>query len=928
MSAEHGKAPHALFSNLPDLTLHQFMSFKPPPNVSLHPDPFVCDGLPLSPEENREVSTVDVDRPLSKRMLHPLERRPMSADLSTGGVFTTEPAESRTPEAAPPAINLSNDTEVEDANESAFDKDVAKDEIAIALEKRNQPLMELVYSEESYVRKLRIVYELYMPAAYRTPPNSSDSTSSTSPSSPMVNSSATVFEELASKLPPGGPTVPDDLVARWRILWGNWLQLYEWHTGFYEKLKTLVKEDPDRIPKLLIDSRARLRSIYSKYCENQIKAAHIAEQHKEFFDEWRLHVSDKEDVLSLLMQPVQRIMRYQLPISEIVKWTERAQLSSLPQWQKAHDIMKEIPKDTQLILEAARIDGFPGVITALGTLRIRGDLLVASVSRSELADALSAYTKALNLLPSPTLHSGTRQLTNALLAANAAKSAAAAATATAAELAPVDAALSGDPASRSPKAPLATATSTPGKTTDLPDTTTLTTTGPPSPSPVVSPLPVGEANVSTESASPSPPLKFTVSRLFLFDRMLLVTEEVKGRRRGGGAAYAEAFAQSTYQFKAAINVNKMRFEPHWFLCNPADAEGKRGNTLEAVVRSALEIAASDDLRFALWDQTPGRDVFYIVDPQTVATRSAWVVHLRDIQRMQQQLLMALEDPTRFANTGSANEHWGTPTCVASDEIACHSTSVKSISKSQQSAAVTAVSSQPHQRKWPSFNMRRPARLSSTSSTGANMSVSGGPNAGAPQQLQATSASGSLRFSAGGKSPHKSENLSVSGQATAASPPRTTNLLRSYSAERNRDNHTSPASVSTPQLHAAQHRPATLQPSSTCRVVPANKTRPPSSKNPSHRKSSDGCALDKDDLDGTVEDCQRELAGFQKTKKVLSSLFGKHKKARQQPSIPPLHPHSKKRSDTISDTTSSPATLESVMSTSCHAALPNESTGSS
>ena len=76
------------------------------------------------------------------------------------------------------------------------------------------------------------------------------------------------------------------------------------------------------------------------------------------------------------------------------------------------------------------------------------------------------------------------------------------------------------------------------------------------------------------------------------------------------------------------------------------------------VRAALEFAASDDLRFALWDQTPGRDVVYIIDPQTVATRSAWVVHLRDIQRMQQQLLMALEDPTRFA---SGEKDWGKST---------------------------------------------------------------------------------------------------------------------------------------------------------------------------------------------------------------------------------------------------------------------------
>ncbi|VDN21779.1 unnamed protein product [Dibothriocephalus latus] len=78
---------------------------------------------------------------------------------------------------------------------------------------------------------------------------------------------------------------------------------------------------------------------------------------------------------------------------------------------------------------------------------------------------------------------------------------------------------------------------------------------------------------------------------------------------------------------------------------------------------------------------------------------------------------------------------------------------------------------------------------------------------------------------------------------------------------------------------------------------------------------------------TVEDCQRELAGFQKTKKVLSNLFGKHKKARQPPSIPPLHPQSKKRADTVSDTPS-PVAVEGVMSTSCHAALPNEGTGPS
>lgn len=52
-------------------------------------------------------------------------------------------------------------------------------------------------------------------------------------------------------------------------------------------------------------------------------------------------------------------------------------------------------------------------------------------------------------------------------------------------------------------------------------------------------------------------LKFVESRLFLFEQMLLVTEEVKPKRR---VATSDTFSQSTYQFKAAINVNKMRYE--------------------------------------------------------------------------------------------------------------------------------------------------------------------------------------------------------------------------------------------------------------------------------------------------------------------------------------------------------------------------------
>ncbi|VEL33233.1 unnamed protein product [Protopolystoma xenopodis] len=211
-----------------------------------------------------------------------------------------------------------------------------------------QPILELVYSEEVYVRALRLVKENYIPVAANAKAIVSIS------STPFCSNSETGGDSgilNCSSILSNAPPVPDDLAARWRILWGNWIQLFEWHSNFLDRLQSAVESDPDKIPKLFIDSQARLRSIYSKYCENHRKAALIGEQYRDYFEELRLHVGDKEDVVSHLMRPVQRIMRYQLPMQEIVKHTARANCSSLPLWQKALTIMKEIPKDTQLILE-------------------------------------------------------------------------------------------------------------------------------------------------------------------------------------------------------------------------------------------------------------------------------------------------------------------------------------------------------------------------------------------------------------------------------------------------------------------------------------------------------------------------------------------------------------------------------------------------
>uniref|UniRef100_A0A0V0JB43 DH domain-containing protein n=2 Tax=Schistocephalus solidus TaxID=70667 RepID=A0A0V0JB43_SCHSO len=240
---------------------------------------------------------------------------------------------------------------------------------------REQPLLELSNSEESYVQRLQFVCDTYIPIVQAGPLD-------LLPHSPTGQKN--------THAPSGAPQPPPDLAAKWRILWGNWYQLTEWHTQFSEKLKALVHSHPDAIPELFLSSCTRMRSMYMKYCENHLKAIALVAQHKTYFEELRMYFFDRDDILSHLMQPIQRVTRYQLPMVQALKITERANAPSREVWREAVSILKDIPNDIQMIMEAAKIVGFPGSITNLGHLRLFSAMYVARITRKEMQAVLSA----------------------------------------------------------------------------------------------------------------------------------------------------------------------------------------------------------------------------------------------------------------------------------------------------------------------------------------------------------------------------------------------------------------------------------------------------------------------------------------------------------------------------------------------------------
>lgn len=82
----------------------------------------------------------------------------------------------------------------------------------------------------------------------------------------------------------------------------------------------------------------------------------------------------------LLIKPVQRIMKYQLLLSDLLKYTQKAGLQKeVEDLQKAVHIMHVVPKTANDMMMVSRLQNFEGKISAQGKLLQQGLLLVADI---------------------------------------------------------------------------------------------------------------------------------------------------------------------------------------------------------------------------------------------------------------------------------------------------------------------------------------------------------------------------------------------------------------------------------------------------------------------------------------------------------------------------------------------------------------------
>ncbi|OQR72768.1 triple functional domain protein-like [Tropilaelaps mercedesae] len=239
-----------------------------------------------------------------------------------------------------------------------------QNEIRAHLEKRQFVLKELVETEKDYVRDLGLVVEGYMMA---------------------------IRSEAIS--------VPEDLKeGKEKIVFGNIEAIYEWHRDLFQAELEKCLEEPERLG-LLFKRYERRLHMYVVYCQNKPKSEFIVSEYIDtFFEELRQHLGHKLQLPDLLIKPVQRIMKYQLLLKDILKYTERAKLAKEAEdLKKAVHVMHVVPKSANDMMCVGRLQGFEGKITAQGKLLLQGQLAVSDATSasasSNLAQIMTTTTK-------------------------------------------------------------------------------------------------------------------------------------------------------------------------------------------------------------------------------------------------------------------------------------------------------------------------------------------------------------------------------------------------------------------------------------------------------------------------------------------------------------------------------------------------------
>ncbi|XP_075250716.1 triple functional domain protein-like isoform X2 [Convolutriloba macropyga] len=288
--------------------------------------------------------------------------------------------------------------------------------------KRECMVFEIADTEAKYVHSLGTIVECYMAAtssssssysaasaATNTTTNYSQSASSatgddvtTTTGAQFMNSSnnsnslssafANSSNSSSSNINGGGISVvtPAELADRLHVVWGNIRQIYEWHRNTLLPAldNACYSDNIAELANCFIKHERRFM-MYSKYALNLPMADYVLGEFDYFFSELRRTLGLKLGLKDLVVEPIQRAMRYQLMLQGLVAHLEKhpEQLTAeelaagapgpMDRLRHSLRVMTRIPKEVNDTMQLGKLfdyDEKNGKITAQGKLILQASL--------------------------------------------------------------------------------------------------------------------------------------------------------------------------------------------------------------------------------------------------------------------------------------------------------------------------------------------------------------------------------------------------------------------------------------------------------------------------------------------------------------------------------------------------------------------------
>ncbi|KAL3119628.1 hypothetical protein niasHT_006714 [Heterodera trifolii] len=163
-----------------------------------------------------------------------------------------------------------------------------------------------------------------------------------------------------------------------KIIFANIEQILDFHKTFFLKEIEKSLNDYEASGNSFIKYERRLHTFYVKYCQNKPKSDFLVSQDyfEQLFFDIKEKLGHKVALSDLLIKPVQRITKYQLMLSDILKYTHRSG-DNAEVLERAHDIMRVVPKACDDMMQVGRLQNFQGNLNAQGRLTFQGTLFIS-----------------------------------------------------------------------------------------------------------------------------------------------------------------------------------------------------------------------------------------------------------------------------------------------------------------------------------------------------------------------------------------------------------------------------------------------------------------------------------------------------------------------------------------------------------------------